>query len=75
MTPLLGPGALFVLGSGAAAVIRAGGKTVRFTGKERFGAPGKNGIARCVYESITTHPVGPCEPGSEPPPRIELKLE
>lgn len=64
-----------VMRSGAMAMISVAGKTASFGVKESFTVPGRNGVIRYVCESITTNLVVLRVQGSEPPQRVELKLE
>jgi hypothetical protein len=64
-----------VMRSGALAMIQAGGKTASVSVKESLTVPGKNGVTRYVCEAIATNLVVLRVQGSEPPQRIELKLE
>ena len=56
-------------------MISAGGRTASLGVKESLTVPGKNGVTRYVCESITTNLVVLRVQGSEPPQRIELRLE
>lgn len=64
-----------VMRSGAMAMIQSGGKTVTVGVKESLTLPGKNGVTRYICESIATNLVVLRVHGTEPPQRIELKLE
>jgi hypothetical protein len=64
-----------MMASGSLAMIRSGDRTETVAVKGLLTVRGAQGVTRYVCESITTNAVVLRLQGSEPPERIELKLE